>query len=207
MLARWGSWSLGIALLVGGMALSIGAPGEAKVTNRLADVGLHTSATVTEEALSRQGAGNTIVRLTIEFQDEFGLTTEGTEIYCGEPEDKAVGDAVGVVYDPDDPEVFRFDECKHLSESGPLLIGGVVALTLGAAVILLAWRRTGWRLGFWGIPIALIGVVFIGASIDDSCECEEGLYFGIALAVIGTVGCAGRAFRGPGERLSNDPLP
>ena len=69
-----------------------------------------------------------------------------------------------------------------------LLIVGVIALAFGALVLLRAWRISGWR---WrlivGIPIALIGLLFVGASVSGDCDCPEAIYFGAALAVVGVV--------------------
>ena len=69
-----------------------------------------------------------------------------------------------------------------------ILIAGVIALAFGALVILRAWRISGWRgRRVVGIPIALIGVLFVAASLSGDCDCREGFYFGAALAAIGIV--------------------
>lgn len=69
-----------------------------------------------------------------------------------------------------------------------LLVVGVIALAFGVLVIVRAWRIAGWRLRrVVGIPVTLLGILFVAASLSDDCDCGEAIYFGVALTVIGVV--------------------
>ena len=83
----------GIAFLVGGMAVSIGAPADARDARALADRGVRTTATVTDGEV-RDGIGrgsDPYLVADVEYVDELGAPAraEGV-VYCGEPEDLAV---------------------------------------------------------------------------------------------------------------------
>lgn len=69
-----------------------------------------------------------------------------------------------------------------------LLIVGVIALAFGVLAVLRAWRNSGWRYRHVvGIPIALLGALFVATSFSADCDCKETIYFGVALVVIGVV--------------------
>ena len=62
---------------------------------------------------------------------------------------------------------------------------GVTSLALGALVVIRIWRPAGWKRPVLGTLLVLLGLLFGGASLDDTCECGEMIYTGGALIVIG----------------------
>ena len=181
---------LGIALFVLGMAVSIGAPSDANDARLLAARGVDTTATVTDvtiRQLSRRTSSFAEVAIT--YEDEFGLTQEETGIpYCGEPDEVAIGKKVGITYDPEDVVETRFAECPGSQEVTIPLIIGVVVLGAGTFVILAAWRARGLRRRWLGVPIAIVGVLFMGTALDEECRCQEAIYTGGGMTIIGTAG-------------------
>ncbi|HJR44588.1 MAG TPA: hypothetical protein VJ927_03200 [Actinomycetota bacterium] len=180
---------IGIALLVGGMAVSVGAPFEAREARLLADRGIETIATIT--AIDIRGGGRNsspYAVADVAFQDEFGLRQEPPGIiYCGEPEDISVGDEVEITYDPEEVAPPQFTECPQSQEiTIPLVIGAVV-IAAGTLFVLRAWWARGWRKRWWGIAILVLGIGFTGTSFEEDCRCQEMVYTGVALIVIGTV--------------------
>lgn len=185
---------LGIALLVGGMAVSVGAAADARDARVLADRGVETTAEVSDVTTHSHGGGSTHSHADVEFTDEVGLRQEGLDIaYCGEPDGVEVGDQVEITYDPEmtyDPEAAalpQFSECPQSQALAIPVAIGVVALAGGTVAVLLAWRAGGWKRRWVGIPIALLGILFAGTSFDDSCGCAEFVYTGASLVVIGVV--------------------
>jgi hypothetical protein len=179
---------LGIALLVGGMAVSIGAPADARDARVLADRGVETVATVSGVTTHSHGTGSTHSHADVEFDDELGLPQEGRDIaYCGEPDALGVGDRVEIVYDPEGMAPPRFSECPQSQEITIPLVIGVAALAGGTAAVLRAWRACGWKRRWIGIPFVILGILFVGTSFEDDCGCDELVYTGMALVVIGTV--------------------
>ncbi len=189
---------LGIAFLVGGMAVSIGAPADAREARLLAERGIETTATVTDVTIRRGPAGGSYPAVDLEFRDESGSVEHSTDvIYCGEPEAISVGDGVEITYDPEEVAATQFAECEHSQEiTIPLLIG-IAALAAGTLCVLWAWRANRWRRRWWGIAVLIVGVVFVGSSFDDACDCPEVVYTGGALVVIGTVPLVARLFETP----------
>lgn len=185
---------IGIALLVGGMALSVGAPTEAREARVLADRGVGAEATITEARAGRLDR----VEVDVEFEDEFGLSRRAEGIvYCGEPEEVAVGETAEIIYDPDGAVPAQFTRCPQSQEITIPLVIGVVVLAAGTIVLLLRWKRVRWRRRWWGLALLVVGVAFVGASFEDACECREMVYTGVALTVLGTVPIV--APRGPGK--------
>jgi hypothetical protein len=181
---------LGIALFVLGMAVSIGAPSDANDARLLEARGVDTTATVTDvriRQLSRRTSSFAEVAIT--YEDEFSLAQEASHIpYCGEPDEVAVGMEVEITYDPEDVVEPRFVECPGSQEVTIPLIIGVVVLGAGTFVIVTAWRARGLRRRWLGVPIAIVGVLFMGTALDEECRCQEAIYTGAGLAVIGTAG-------------------
>ncbi len=179
---------LGIAFLVGGMAVSIGAPADAREARLLAERGVETTATVTDVTIRRGPSGGAYAVVDLEFRDGSGSSEQASGvIYCGEPEEISVGDGVEITYDPEGVAATQFAECEHSQEiTIPLLIG-IAALAAGTLCVLWAWRANRWRRRWWGIAILTVGVVLAGASFDDDCSCQDFVYTGAALVVIGTV--------------------
>lgn len=179
---------IGIALLVGGMALSIGAPFEAREARLLAARGIDTTATVTRVDIQRLSRGSRTAHVDVEFEDEFGLSATGSDvIYCGDADSVAVGDRVVITYDPEEVAPPQFAECPQSQEITIPLVIGVVVMAAGTFVVLRTWRASGWRRRWWGIPILIVGVLFVGTSFEDDCRCRELAYTGGALVLIGTV--------------------
>ena len=179
---------LGIAFLVGGMALSVGAPADAREARMLAERGVETTATVTDVAIRHEPSGAAYAVVDVEFRDGLGLSEDAFDvIYCGEPEAISVGDGVEITYDPEGVAAPQFTKCEHSREiTIPLLIG-IATLAAGTSCVLWAWRANRWRGRWWGVAILIVGAVFVGASLDDDCECSDFVYTGGALVVIGTV--------------------
>lgn len=179
---------LGIAFLVLGMAVSIGAPADAREARLLAERGVEAPATVTAVTIRTGPSSDTYASVDVEFRDEFGLLEESLDvIYCGEPEAISVGDRVKLVYDPQEVAAPQFAECEHSQEVTIPLIIGIAALAVGTGCVLWAWRASRWRRRWWGIAILVVGAVFMGSSFDDDCSCRDVVYTGGALVVIGTV--------------------
>ena len=180
---------LGIALLVGGMAVSVGATADAREARLLAERGIGTTATVTDVAMRRAGGtGSAFVVADIEFRDDWGLSEQAFDVtYCGEPEAISVGDVVEITYDPEEAAAPQFAECEQSQEVTIPLVIGIAALAAGTYCVLWTWRAARWRRRWWGIAVSLVGVVLAGASFDDDCSCREFVYSGSALVVIGTV--------------------
>ena len=179
---------LGIAFLVGGMAVSIGAPADAREARLLAERGVETTATVIDVTVRRYPSGGDYAEVDVEFRDESGSVEQSLDIiHCGGPEAISVGDGVEITYDPQEIAAPQFAECEHSQEiTIPLLIG-VAALAAGTLCVLWTWRAARWRRRWWGIAILIVGAVFTGASFDDNCDCSDVVYTGAALVVIGTV--------------------
>jgi hypothetical protein len=189
----WASWALAIAFLIGGMAASIGASADARTVSLLNDRGIHTTAKVVGGRVERVG-GNRIATLDLEFQDEFGLTAEASRGYCGDPEEKQVGDEIGIVYNPDDTTVVLYEDCHYSATEYVAVTIGIVALILGAFLTLRAWRSSGWkRHRVVGIPLVILGVLFIGTAYSEDCNCREASYTGAAMVIIGGVAQFGRS--------------
>ena len=180
---------LGIAFLVGGMAVSIGAPADAREARLLAERGVETTATVTGVTIRGLGpSSDPYAEVDVEFRDESGSVERSPDVvYCGEPEAISVGDDVTITYDPQEIAAPQFAECEHSQEITIPLIIGIAALAAGTGCVLWAWRASRWRKRWWGIAILIVGAVFTGASFDDDCDCPEVVYTGGALVVIGTV--------------------
>ncbi|MDQ4025772.1 MAG: DUF3592 domain-containing protein [Actinomycetota bacterium] len=178
---------LGIAFLVGGMAVSIGAPADAREARLLAERGVETTATVTDVTIRRGPSGKEYAVADLEFRDESGSSRQSSDVvYCEEPEAISVGDGVEITYDPEEVAATQFADCEQSQEiTIPLLIG-IAALAAGTVCVLWAWRASHWRRRWWGIAILTVGAVLAGASFDDDCECSEFVYTGAALVVIGT---------------------
>lgn len=174
----------GIALLVGGMAVSIGAPSDAREARLLAERGMEVTATVTDVIL-RSSPEYAVVDL--EFRDESGSSRQSSDItYCGEPETISVGDEVTVIYDPEGVAGPQFAECEQSQEIAIPLLIGVGGTAAGTICVLWAWKAKRWRSRAWAIPIFVAGAVLAGASFDDDCDCGEFVYTGVALVVVGT---------------------
>lgn len=78
-----------------------------------------------------------------------------------------------------------------------LTLIGVVALAAGVLASISWWRARGWKLGYLGVVIGVMGVVFVGAAFDEaSCDCRSVVYFGVALVAIGAAAAIGRARAG-----------
>lgn len=194
----------GIALLVGGMAISVGAPIEAREARVLAERGVETTATVADVELRRLRR-NTYAEVDLEFSDEFGLSQEAENvIYCGDEDDLAVGDEVGVTYDPDEVVPAQFTECPQSQEVTIPVIIGTVALIAGTILVLRRWSAGGWRRRWLGVPILIVGVLFAGTSFEDDCGCQEFVYTGAALVVLGVAPLLGPRIQGP-RRPEVDP--
>ena len=180
---------IGIAFLVGGMAVSVGAPAEAREARLLAERGTETTATVTDVTIERAGGlTSDYAVVDLEFRDASGSSRWSFDvIYCGEPEAISVGDVVEITYDPEEVAAPQFAECEQSQEITIPLIIGIAALAAGTLCVLWAWRASRWRRRWSGIAILIVGVVFAGASFDDDCGCSEVVYTGAALVVIGTV--------------------
>lgn len=178
-------WLLGLALLAGGLALSAGPTGEARRERALLDEGVETSATV-ERA---RGA-----YLDVAFTDERGRSRTASVPSCGDRADEQAGDGVEISYDPDDPAVARLSDCPRDSALvTTILLGvGVVALCGGTVVVLRAWRASGWRWRLVGVPLAVVGALFVATSRAPDCYCNEMIYFGGSLVVVGLGGLLGR---------------
>ena len=181
---------LGIALFVLGMAVSIGAPSDANDARLLESRGVDTIATVTDvtiRQLTRRTSSYAEVELT--YEDEVGLAQEESGIpYCGEPDEVAIGMEVEITYDPEGEVEPRFVRCPGSQEVTIPLIIGVVVLAGGTFVILAAWRERGLRRRWLGVPIAIVGVLFMGTALDEECRCREAVYTGGGLAIIGAAG-------------------
>ena len=178
----------GVALLVAGMAVSIGAPADAREARLLAERGIETTATITDVTTRRWPSGDVYAVGAVEFTDESGSLVHSPDIiYCGEAEAISVGDRAEIVYDPDEVAAPQFAECEHSQEITIPLIIGIVVLAAGALSVLWGWRANRWRRRWWGIAILIVGVVFVGASFDDNCSCSDVVYTGSALVIIGTV--------------------
>lgn len=180
---------IGIAFLVGGMALSVGAPADARQARLLAERGIEATATVTDVTIeSAGGLTSDYAVVDVEFRDESGSVERALDvIYCGEPEAISVGDDVEITYDPEAVAASQFAECEHSQEIAIPLIIGIAALAAGTFCALWAWRASRWRRRWWGIGILIVGAVLAGASFDDNCECPDFVYTGAALVVVGTV--------------------
>lgn len=179
---------IGIALLVGGMAVSVGAPADARAARALAERGIETTATVTDVTVRRGAAGGHYAQADVEFRDGSGSLQQALDIiYCGESDAVAVGDEVEITYDPQEVAAPQFAECEHSQEITIPLIIGIVVLAAGTVCVLWAWKAMRWRRRWWGIAILIVGAVFVGASFDANCSCREFVYTGAALVVIGTV--------------------
>lgn len=181
---------LGIALFVLGMAVSIGAPSDAHDARLLEARGVDTSATVTEVAIRRlTRRTSSFAEVDVTYEDEFGLPREESDIaYCGEPDEIAVGNEVEITYDPEEVAPARFVECPGSQEVTIPLVIGVVVLGAGTMVVVAALRARGLRHRWLGIPIAIVGILFGGTALDEECRCQEAIYTGGALVVIGTAG-------------------
>lgn len=179
----------GIAFLVGGMAISIGAPADARDARALAERGVATAATITDREI-REGVGrgsSTYAVVDVEFVDEFGVVSQADGIiYCGEPEDVGVGDEVEVTYDPEELVPAQFTECEQSQEITIPLIIGVAALLTGTIMVLRFWWTRGWkRRWLLGVPLVILGLLFVGTSFDPGYQ--ELIYTGSALVLIGIV--------------------
>lgn len=188
---------LGIALLVGGMALSVGAPSDARAASLLAERGVITTATVSDLSVREGGRySGPIAVADVEFLDEFGLLKESSGItYCGEAEDVSVGDEVEITYDPEQVAPTQFAECEQSQEITIPLVIGIIVIGAGTLCVLWAWRASGWRRRWWGIATLIVGILFAGTSFEEDCRCSELVYTGAALIVIGTVPLIAPRFR------------
>lgn len=174
---------VGIALLVGGMAVSIGAPADAREARLLAERGIETTAAVTDVTL-RSSPEYAVVDL--EFRDESGSFRQSSDmIYCGEPEAISVGDEVAVIYDAEGVARPQFADCEQSQEIAIPLLIGVGGTAAGTFCLVWAWKAKRWSRRWWGIPIFAVGVVLAAASFDDDCDCGEFVYTGVALVVVG----------------------
>lgn len=184
-------WSLGIALLVGGMAVSIGAGAEAETERILAERGEEAPATIVDVS-----DDTTPATLDVKFDDEFGLSAEASFDVCDEATGD-VGDKITVIYNPDDTSSARAEACDLSTGPQPVLAAiGITSLAAGTFVILRVWKRSGWKRRRIGIPIALLGVMFIGAAVSEGFYYLELAYTGVALALIGAVAQFGRRASG-----------
>lgn len=185
----------GIALLVLGMALSIGPAAEERLARVLEERGVHSTATVEGKTIKTGGRSRSSYPvLDIEFLTDIGFHEENGLIFCGEIEEYEVGDEIEVIYDPEDPANVNFVECHRVEEMSWLSMIGVGALAAGGFFVLKDWHGARWKRGrLVGAPLALVGFLFTGASFDPNCACPETLAFGVALAGIGVVAVIGRA--------------
>lgn len=180
---------IGIALLIGGMALSIGAPSDARDARVLAERGVDATAVVTDLSIRGGGRGSSPHAVVdVEFEDELGLSQESSGIiYCGEPEAISVGDEVEITYDPEEVAPPQFTECPQSQEITIPVIIGIVVIGAGTVLVLWGWGSNGWRRRWWGILWLILGILFSGTSFEDDCGCPELIYTGGALVVIGVV--------------------
>ena len=180
---------VGIALLIGGMALSIGAPSDARDARVLAERGVDTTAVVTDKSIRGGGRGSSPYAVVdVEFQDELGTSHESSGIvYCGETQDIAVGDEVEITYDPDEVAPPQFTECPQSRETTIPVIIGIVVIGAGTLVVLWDWGSNGFRPRWWGVLWLILGILFFGTSFEGDCRCPELIYTGGALVIIGVV--------------------
>ena len=210
LLPRGYMWALGLALFIGGMAVSVGAPADARTARYLADHGVHTTATVTGVDENGGGSRSNTTFLDLEFKDEFGLSEGARFGYC---DDRSweIGDRVDIIYNSDDPTEMHFADCDYPTQETVAFFIGVAALALGTFVTLRAWRSSGWKLRrAVGIPLVILGVLFIGTAYSEDCNCRELAYTGAGMIVIGAVAQFGRSdpavgARPPGSLGEPDP--
>jgi hypothetical protein len=182
-----GSFVLGAALFVGGMALSIGAPFEAREAQILADRGVATSATVGAVTTHTHGGGSSHSHADVELADELGLPQAARDLaYCGEPGALRTGDEIEITYDPEGTAQPQFSECPQSQETTIPLVIGVVGVAGGTATLLFAWSRRGWRRRWIGVPLVVVGILFVATSFDEECRCDEIVYTGAALVIVGS---------------------
>ena len=180
---------LGIALFIGGMAVSVGAPFEAREARMLAARGIETTATITEKEVRGGGRySSPYAQVDIELEDEFGIPSEASGIiFCGEPEEVSVGDRVQITYDPENVAPPQFTECPQSQAVTIPTIIGVVVLAGGTLTLLLDWKARPWKRRWLGIPILVLGILFVGTSVEEDCNCKEAVYTGGALILLGAV--------------------
>jgi hypothetical protein len=180
---------LGIVLMVAGMAVSVGAPAEARDARVLEARGVETTATVTSVDIRGGGKNSSPYAVVdLDYEDEFGLpVTAAGVIYCGEEDDIVVGGKVQITYDPEEQAPAQFTACPQSQAIAIPTIIGVVVLAAGTVCVLWGWRAGGWRRRWWGIGLVLLGILMAGASSEDDCNCTELVYTGAALVVVGAV--------------------
>ena len=181
-------WLLGIPLLVLGMALSFGAPTEAREARLLAYRGVDTEATVTDVTIRGGGGGlSRHARVDVSLRDEFGLSAKAADvIYCGDYEAIRVGDTVAITYDPEGEARAQFTECPQSQEIAIPVMIGVVVLGAGTICVVLSWLKNGWRRR-WAIPILILGILLVRASLEEECQCQDFIYTGASLVVTAAV--------------------
>lgn len=180
---------LGIVLMVAGLAVSVGAPAEARDARVLAARGMETTATVTKVTI--KGGGKSSSRhavVDVDYEDSFGVpVTASGVIYCGDGDEIAIGDKVEITYDPEEQAPTQFTACPQSQAIAIPTIIGIVVLAAGTICVLWGWRARGWKRRWWGIALAILGILFAGTSSQDDCNCSELVYTGVALVVVGAV--------------------
>lgn len=181
--------------MVGGMAVSIGAPSDARTARRLDEHGIQAAATVVDVVIHRRPSADPIAGLELEFEDEFGQAQRTTMNYCGDASRHGIGDEVEIRYDPDDPKITNFVECNYPTDETVALIIGVIAIVIGTLLVLFVWNAWGWRRWWIGIPVAIFGALFAGTSFEEDCACGEAIYISAALVLIGLAAVVGSRFK------------
>ncbi len=180
---------LGIVLMVAGMAVSVGAPAEARDARVLAARGVETIATVTKVDI--KGGGRGLSRhavVDLDYEDSFGIpATASGVIYCGDEDELTVGDKARITYDPEEQVPEQFTACPQSQAITIPTIIGVVVLAAGTVGVLWGWRGGGWKRRWLGIPLVILGILFAGTSSQEDCNCTEFVYTGAALVVVGAV--------------------
>ncbi len=177
-------WILGLAFLIGGLAVTVGAGEPAGDARLLAHKGEVAEARV--ENMRRDERGNDLV--DVSYPDDIGFSAQATIQQCAEISPVVIGDRIEIVYDADDLTRAQATACENPTSSNPILLAiGIISLTLGAYWLLKAWAFSGWRWRRMGIALAIIGVLFAGAAFAEDCYCIEFVYFGAALVLIGVV--------------------
>lgn len=190
---------LGIVLMVAGMAVSVGAPIEAREAKVLAARGVETTATVTNVTI-RGGGKNSSPHAVVEldYEDAFGVPVTASGVfYCGDEDEIVVGDEVEITYDPEEQAPAQFTACPQSQAIALPTIIGIVVLAAGTVFVLLGWRARRWKRRWWGIGLVILGILFAGTSSQDDCNCSELVYTGAALVVVGTVPLVAPRSRGP----------
>jgi hypothetical protein len=189
------------ALLVLGLALTVGPSSEAGEKEILDERGEIATATVQRsfivETKLGPGVGGKHVEEDVSFETYVGFPVAARLKDCDDRKPDPPGTEVEVVYDPEAPEEHvRFVDAAcpetEISNALPFTIAGAMVLAIGYLWWAIRWQRQGWKWLGAAISILILGGFVTAAAFSENCDCRAMAWTSAPLAMLGATAIIGK---------------